>query len=63
MEKPEFKDAFNRDELIKIKSNLGVIRLSLEERLKKEEQSLLEFQQNLPNLIHKERITRINQGK
>ena len=29
MEKPEFKDAFNRDELIKIKSNLGVIRLSL----------------------------------
>jgi hypothetical protein len=63
MEKPEFKDAFNRDELIKIKSNLGIIRLSLEERLKKEEQSLLEFQQNLPNLIHKERITRINQGK
>lgn len=63
MEKPQFKDAFNRDELIKIKSNLGIIRLSLEERLKKEEQSLLEFQQNLPNLIHKERITRINQGK
>lgn len=63
MESPEFKNAFNRDELIKIKSNLGIIKLSLEERLKKEEQSLLEFQQNLPNLIHKERITRINQGK
>jgi hypothetical protein len=59
METPEFKEAFDKENLIKIKSNLGVIRLTLEEKLKKEEQSLIEFQQRLPQLIHKERISRI----
>jgi hypothetical protein len=59
METPEFKQAFDKESLMKIKSNLGIIRLTLEEKLKKEEQSLIEFQQRLPQLIHKERISRI----
>ena len=59
METPEFKEAFDKENLMKIKSNLGVIRLTLEEKLKKEEQALIEFQQRLPQLIHKERISRI----
>ena len=59
METPEFKQAFDKESLMKIKSNLGIIRLTLEEKLKKEEQLLIEFQQRLPQLIHKERISRI----
>ncbi len=59
METPEFKQAFDKESLIKIKSNLGIIRLTLEEKLKKEEQALIEFQQRLPQLIHKERMSRI----
>jgi hypothetical protein len=59
METPEFKQAFDKESLMKIKSNLGIIRLTLEEKLKKEEQALIEFQQRLPQLIHKERMSRI----
>lgn len=54
-----YKPAYDKESLLQVKANLGVVRLALEEKLKKTELQALEFQKNLTQLVHKERLLRL----
>lgn len=54
-----YKPAYDKESLLQVKTNLGVVRLALEEKLKKTELQVLEFQKNVTQLVHKERLLRL----
>lgn len=54
-----YKQLYDKDSLLQIKANLGVVRLALEEKLKKTEKKILEFEKSVPELVHKERLLRL----
>lgn len=57
--KNSYKQLYDKESLLQIKANLGVVRLTLEEKLKKTELQVLEFEKNVPQLVHKERLLRL----
>ena len=58
-----FQQPYTQEQLLQMKSQLGVIRVALEEQLKKKEEELLIFQRDLPQLVHKERLLRFLSNK
>ena len=58
-----FQQPYTQEQLLQMKSQLGVIRVALEEKLKKKEEELLIFQRDLPQLVHKERLLRLLSNK
>lgn len=54
-----YKQLYDKDSLLQVKANLGVVRLALEEKLKKTEKKILEFEKSIPELVHKERLLRL----
>lgn len=54
-----FQDALNKKELINVKSNLIKIKTVLEKKLEDKLNDLIQLKQDLPHLVHLERISKI----
>ena len=54
-----FQDALNKQELINVKSNLVKIKTVLEKKLEDKLNELIQLKQDLPHLVHLERLSKI----
>ena len=51
-----FEEVFKKEQLDQLKNNLSAMKIILEDKLKKEEQQLLELYDSLPEMLHQERL-------
>jgi hypothetical protein len=55
----EFKNFVDKEEVMNIKTNLLKIRLVLEKKIEDKLEELIQLKEDLPHLIHSERLTKM----
>lgn len=59
----EFKDVLNKKELIETKLNLIKLKTVLEQKIEEKMQELIQLKEEIPHLIHLERLSEIEKRK
>lgn len=59
----EFKDVINKEELINTKSTLIKLKMILEKKLEEQIEELVDLKEELPYLIHRQRISDLEKEK
>ena len=58
-EENSFQDALKKKELINVKSNLMKLKMVLEKKMEDKVNELIQLKQELPHLVHLERLSKI----
>ena len=54
-----FQDALQKQELIKVKTNLMKLKIVLEKKMEDKVNELIQLKQELPHLVHLERMSKL----